>query len=146
MAIRPGGRAGLAPAAGDAPWAGGAQRHGGRARAPARGRPRRGRRFFADALGFDRVVWRYPGALFLGAGGYHHHLGTNTWAGPGARPAGPDDARLLEWTVELPAAADVAAAAASLAAAGYRADAQPDGSVVAPDPWGTAVRLRAGPG
>ena len=42
--------------------------------------------FFHRALGFDKVVWNYPGALFLSAGGYHHHLGTNTWA-PAIPPA-----------------------------------------------------------
>ena len=46
-----------------------------------------GAKFYHDALGFDKVVWGYPGALFLSAGGYHHHLGTNTWAA-GAPPAG----------------------------------------------------------
>ena len=54
-------------------------------------------RFYHDALGFDRVVWTYPGALFLSAGGYHHHLGVNTWAGPNAPRSGERDARLLEW-------------------------------------------------
>ncbi|HEY9514912.1 MAG TPA: VOC family protein, partial [Gemmatimonadaceae bacterium] len=34
--------------------------------------------FFSETLGFDRTVWHYPGALFLSAGGYHHHLGANT--------------------------------------------------------------------
>lgn len=98
--------------------------------------------FYADALGFDRTVWSYPGALFLGAGGYHHHLGTNTWAGAGARPADADDARLLEWTIELPDAAAVDAAARSLTDAGHPAERAEDGAVVARDPWGTAVRLR----
>lgn len=32
--------------------------------------------FYSEALGFDRTVWQYPGALFLAADGYHHHLGT----------------------------------------------------------------------
>jgi catechol 2,3-dioxygenase len=107
--------------------------------------------FFSDALGFDRITWRYPGALFLGAGGYHHHLGTNTWAGAGARPAAADDARLLEWTIELPDAASVEAAARSLADAGHpkerSRDDERDGAdgsdVVTRDPWGTAIRLRA---
>ncbi len=36
------------------------------------------RRFYHAALGFDVIVWSYPGALFFSAGGYHHHLGTNT--------------------------------------------------------------------
>jgi len=103
--------------------------------------------FYHDALGLDRTVWSYPGALFLGAGGYHHHLGTNTWAGSGARPPAPDDARLLQWTLELPDTASVEAAARSLAAAGHAAerggDARDAADVVTHDPWGTAVRLRA---
>ena len=94
--------------------------------------------FYHVALGFDRVVWSYPGALFLSAGGYHHHLGNNTWSsGP---PASATDARLLEWTIVLPAAADVASAARSLQAAAYEAE-NVDGGFVAADPWGTSVRL-----
>ncbi|HLM69373.1 MAG TPA: VOC family protein, partial [Longimicrobium sp.] len=54
--------------------------------------------FYHDELGLDKVVWSYPGALFLSAGGYHHHLGVNTWAA-GAAPATDDDARLLEWEI-----------------------------------------------
>ena len=96
-------------------------------------------RFYGDAVGFDRMVWRYPGALFLGAGGYHHHLGTNTWA-RGASPAGDLDARLLEWTIELPTTGDVAAVADSLRAAGHLVTLGTDGAVVA-DPWGTRLRL-----
>lgn len=98
--------------------------------------------FYAEGLGFDRTVWSYPGALFLAAGGYHHHLGVNTWAGAGARPAQEDEARLLSWTVRLPRAADVEAVASSLSAAGYLA--LRDGDVlVAEDPWGTRVRVAA---
>jgi catechol 2,3-dioxygenase len=102
--------------------------------------------FFSEAMGFDRMVWSYPGALFFGAGGYHHHLGTNTWAGNAAPPT-PNDARLLEWTVELPDAATLDAVAASLTSAGYPADrdvsAAGAADVLTRDPWGTAVRLRA---
>ena len=57
--------------------------------------------FYHSALGFDKVVWSYPGALFLSAGGYHHHLGTNTWAaGPPA--AAEDQPRLLSWDIVVP--------------------------------------------
>lgn len=101
-----------------------------------------GSAFFSEALGFDRMTWRYPGALFLGAGGYHHHLGTNTWAGSGARPPAHGDARLLEWTIELPTADDVAAAARSILDAGHHVEASV-GEALACDPWGTPVRLRA---
>ena len=99
--------------------------------------------FYSEGLGFDRTVWHYPGALFLGAGGYHHHLGTNTWAGPGARPAGPEDARLLEWAIELPDKASVDAAEDSLARGGFGVERGDDPGVVARDPWGTQVRVRA---
>ena len=103
--------------------------------------------FFSDALGFDRITWRYPGALFLGAGGYHHHLGTNTWAGSGARPSAPEEAQLLQWTIELPDGASLDAAARSLAAAGHAVERDGDApgtpDVVTRDPWGTQVRLRA---
>ncbi|MEJ7717739.1 MAG: VOC family protein [Thermoleophilaceae bacterium] len=39
--------------------------------------------FYADVLGFDVTVRSYPGALFLSAGGYHHHVGANTWTSAG---------------------------------------------------------------
>ena len=97
--------------------------------------------FYCDALGFDRMTWRYPGALFLGAGGYHHHLGTNTWAGSGAQPPAGHDARLLEWTIELPDAASLDAAARSLAGAGAPVERVGE-DVVTRDPWGTGLRFR----
>ena len=97
--------------------------------------------FYSDALGFDRIVWSYPGALFLSAGGYHHHLGTNTWAGANARAAADGEARLSEWTLELPDAGQVAGAAASLRAAGVAVSGEGSDAVVR-DPWGTQVRLR----
>ena len=98
--------------------------------------------FFSDAIGFDRMSWSYPGALFLGAGGYHHHLGTNTWAGRAPSPA-PDEARLLEWTVQLPSDAAVRDVAASLGRAGHVT--QQDGAgLVVSDPWGTRIRFERG--
>lgn len=98
-------------------------------------------RFYSEALGFDRIVWSYPGALFLAAGGYHHHLGTNTWAGPAARAATEEDAHLVEWRLLVPDAA-LDAVAESLAKAGHPAER--DGrDVVTRDPWGTRLRLVA---
>ena len=97
--------------------------------------------FYHAGLGLDQVVWSYPGALFLSAGGYHHHLGTNTWA-RGAVPARDDEARLLDWTLVLPDAAGVDATAASLRA--HDAEIVADGDDrLARDPWGTRVRLCA---
>jgi catechol 2,3-dioxygenase len=96
--------------------------------------------FYHAGLGLDKVVWGYPGALFLSAGGYHHHLGTNTWA-RGAVPAREDDARLLEWEVLVPTLSDARAALASLAGVGAPTEPSADGGT-ARDPWGTVVRLR----
>jgi catechol 2,3-dioxygenase len=97
--------------------------------------------FYHEALGLDKVVWSYPGALFLSAGGYHHHLGVNTWAA-GAGPAGENEARLLDWEIVLPTASDVRAAAASLGSAGHDVAETREGSLV-PDPWGTVLRITA---
>lgn len=51
-------------------------------------------RFYSDRLGFEPSVRSYPGALFVAADGYHHHLGLNTWAGSGVPPA-PEGSRGL---------------------------------------------------
>ena len=98
------------------------------------------REFYHAGLGLDAVVWSYPGALFLSTGGYHHHLGTNTWAA-GSPPASAEDAKLLEWELVLPHESHVAAATASLRTAGYGAAEDGTDRVIA-DPWGTLLRLR----
>jgi len=97
--------------------------------------------FYHDALGFDKVVWSYPGALFLSAGGYHHHLGTNTWA-KGAPRATDADARLLEWEIIVPTRKDAEEAARHVKDAGYEVK-QEAGEWVLTDPWGTSLRLVA---
>jgi catechol 2,3-dioxygenase len=98
-------------------------------------------RFYHSGVGFDKVVWSYPGALFMSAGGYHHHLGTNTWAAA-APLSTDDDARLLEWEIVVPTVKDVEQAGAAIAAAGF--ETRRDGNDVAVrDPWGTQLRLVA---
>src|SRR2546423_12752765 len=58
--------------------------------------------FYRDVLGFE-VTTRYgTDAVFLSAGGYHHHLGLNTWAGRGAPPAPSGSAGPRRFTGELP--------------------------------------------
>ena len=89
----------------------------------------------------DKIVWSYPGALFMSAGGYHHHVGVNTWAA-GAQPASDDDARLVDWELVVPDSGAVQAAAASIATAGFDVD-RDDDVMVARDPWGIKLRLRA---
>jgi catechol 2,3-dioxygenase len=98
--------------------------------------------FYSEALGFDRTVWSYPGALFLSAGGYHHHLGTNVWAGRNAPRPADDEAKLVEWTIELPSVDDVRAVAENLTRLGHVAQwDQGAGAFRTEDPWGTAVRV-----
>ena len=97
------------------------------------------RAFYHDALGLDLMVWSYPGALFFSAGGYHHHLGTNTWA-KGQPSAAPDEARLLDWEVVLPDVAAVDAARSNIEAHGHAATRSADGWSFR-DPWGTQFSL-----
>ena len=101
------------------------------------------RAFYHEGVGLDVMVWNYPGALFLAAGGYHHQLGTNTWAGPGAAPARADEPQLLMWQLVLPDPEQVAAAASQLAQAGYAVTPEEAGGSVANDPWGIALQLTA---
>jgi catechol 2,3-dioxygenase len=59
-------------------------------------------RFYRDVLGFD-VTARYGrDAVFLSAGGYHHHLGLNTWAGRGAPPPAPGTTGLYHFAILFP--------------------------------------------
>ncbi|HEX6558484.1 MAG TPA: VOC family protein [Longimicrobiales bacterium] len=103
----------------------------------------RARAFYHNALGLDVVVWSYPGALFLSAGGYHHHLGVNTWAGPRAQAPAAGQPRLLDWELILPTGEAVAEASASLASASEIVSPEEVGGSIAVDPWGTSVHLRA---
>jgi catechol 2,3-dioxygenase len=103
----------------------------------------RASRFYEQALGLEKMT-SLPSARFVSAGGYHHHVGFNTWALGAALPEA-DDARLLEWQLVLPSEADVQAAAARLEGAGFTTERADDGSVRAVDPWRTTLRLYAAP-
>jgi catechol 2,3-dioxygenase len=64
--------------------------------------------FYHDLVGFD-VTGLVPelGVAFVSAGGYHHHLGLNTWAGQGAPSPPSDAAGLRHFTIELPSPPDL---------------------------------------
>ncbi|QDA58947.1 VOC family protein [Hymenobacter jejuensis] len=96
--------------------------------------------FYHAALGLDKVTWSLPGALFVSAGGYHHHVGLNVWAA-GSPAATAQDARLLSWELWLPDAASRDAAAARLQQAGFPTEPAPEG-IAATDPWGNRLLLR----
>ena len=59
--------------------------------------------FYGDRIGFEPMVRGYPGALFMAAGGYHHHLGLNTWTGVGAPPPPEHAVGLNAFTIEASA-------------------------------------------
>lgn len=59
-------------------------------------------RFYHELIGFEVTERNYPGALFLSAGGYHHHVGVNIWAGRGAPPPPPNSVGLLSFGLAIP--------------------------------------------
>jgi catechol 2,3-dioxygenase len=98
--------------------------------------------FYAEALGFDVTARSYPGALFVSAGGYHHHLGLNTWAGPGG-PAPPAGARgLARFDVVLPAGSDLGQIEERLERAGAEPVRSEEGLLVG-DPSRNRLLIRA---
>ena len=76
------------------------------------------------------------------AGGYHHHLGLNTWAGPAAQQPGKGDARLLDWELVMPGTDQVEQAARSLEHSGYEVERTASGWR-ATDPWQTTLSCRS---
>lgn len=96
--------------------------------------------FYAGVLGFD-VVTRYGrSASFLSAGGYHHHIGINTWVGAGAPTPPPDAVGLREFVVRLPDRAALGAVIDRLRAAGVAVEDSPAG-VRTRDPSANTLRL-----
>ena len=99
-------------------------------------------RFYAGLLGFDVTAREYPGALFMSAGGYHHHVGVNTWIGEGAPSAPVGAAGLRSFAVELPDAGAVDRAVERLEASGLDVR-RADGSAGVRDPSGNGIVLEA---
>jgi len=96
--------------------------------------------FYSGAIGLDVTVRDYPGALFMSAGGYHHHVGANTWAGEGAPPPPPGALGLRSFELVVPSRDELEAAEAWLRAAGFETSPN-DGALAATDPSGNLVRL-----
>jgi catechol 2,3-dioxygenase len=98
-------------------------------------------RFWRDGVGFQ-VMTRFPSAAFIAAGGYHHHLGLNTWRGEGVPPQPEGVVGLRHWTIFLDDADEVAAVRARVEATGAEVEDHP-GGFLASDPWRNAVAIAA---
>jgi catechol 2,3-dioxygenase len=97
--------------------------------------------FYHGVLGFDVMVRGYPGALFVSAGGYHHHIGLNTWHSAGTAPAAAGSVGLRSFAVDLPNERALAAVLARVQEASLPTSPEQGGALVR-DPFGTGVVLR----
>jgi len=100
-------------------------------------------RFYNQILGFD-IVAAMPTALFLSAGGYHHHIGMNTWHSLGGDRAPDDSVRLNFFTIDLPSKDALSEAVARLEAANV-ALRRENGRVTVDDPFGNRAILQVPP-
>lgn len=102
------------------------------------------RKFYVDALGFEPTTHYGDSALFISAGGYHHHMGLNIWAGKGA-PAAPADAPGIDYfTLLLPDAEALAEVSERMRQAGY-AVIETEDTLILTDPWNIGIRLTVNP-
>ena len=97
--------------------------------------------FYRDVLGFDLTA-EIPQAAFLSAGGYHHHIGGNTWQSAGAIPPATGSAALRHATILLPDAAERDRVAGAISDAGLQLE-EGDGGPIVRDPSGNALLLAA---
>ena len=98
--------------------------------------------FYRELLGLDVTVRGYPGALFLSEGGYHHHVGLNTWHSLGADAAPVDGIGLRSFTMSLGSEPALASVLSRLEQAGLPLEPGPDGAAaLVRDPSGIAVAL-----
>jgi catechol 2,3-dioxygenase len=85
--------------------------------------------FYVDVLGFE-LTGRYGSqAAFVSAGGYHHHIGLNTWESLGGSPPPPGSTGLYHTAIRYPSRAALADALRRVTAAGIRLDGASDHGV-----------------
>ena len=96
--------------------------------------------FYHGVLGFDVMVRGYPGALFVSAGGYHHHIGLNTWHSRGSAPPAAGSVGLRHFDVSLPGQEALDEVLARVQAAGIPVQAR-GGCALVRDPSGNGVAL-----
>ncbi len=96
--------------------------------------------FYVGVLGFELMQRYGPSALFVAAGGYHHHVGLNTWAGVGAPPPPPGAIGLKHFVVQLPTRNALDAVVDRVRAAGITPE-PCDGGLLIHDPAKNAILL-----
>jgi catechol 2,3-dioxygenase len=96
--------------------------------------------FYRDVLGFDLTAQLGEQAAFLAAGGYHHHVGANTWESAGSLPPPPGTAALRHASIVLPDNGARADVIVRLETAGHRLE-QEEGDPLVRDPSGNALIL-----
>ncbi len=95
--------------------------------------------FYVDKLGFDKTVEIPGSAVFVSAGGYHHHMAMNTWNSRGAGPRLPA-LGLAQVDIDVPTPDDVAALTERLTHYGIQT--RDDGRTVSfDDPWANLIRV-----
>jgi catechol 2,3-dioxygenase len=101
--------------------------------------------FYRDVLGFEVTAYYGQDAVFLSAGGYHHHIGLNTWAGRGAPPPAPGTTGLYHFAILFPDRRALAAAVRRVLDHGVRLEGASDHGVSEAiylrDPDGNGVEL-----
>jgi catechol 2,3-dioxygenase len=85
--------------------------------------------FYRDVLGFEVTQWYGDDAVFLSAGGYHHHIGLNTWMSRNANPAPPHSAGLFHLAILYPERQELAWALKWLLESHYPLDGASDHGV-----------------
>lgn len=96
--------------------------------------------FYRDVLGFGLMAALSSQAAFLSAGGYHHHVGANTWGSAGAPQAPPGSATLTQATIVLPDGAERTRLAGQVASSGQEPELHGD-AVLVRDPSGNPIAL-----
>lgn len=86
--------------------------------------------FYCDVLGFQLMARYGPSAAFVSAGGYHHHIGMNTWESRGAPPPPADAVGLRYYTIRLPDRASLEELRQRLSTAGIPMEEKPEGVLV----------------
>ena len=100
--------------------------------------------FYRDVLGFELMQRMGDEAAFLSAGGYHHHIGLNTWESRGGSPPPPGTTGLYHFAIRFPDRPALAATLKRVVEAGIRVGASDHGvseAIYLADPDGNGIEL-----